>query len=63
MSNRGDKLSDSARHGGFTGTVMWMILKKTVYSFPEQCLHPDGKGSVNRLAGEIASIIGATANP
>ena len=64
-SNRGDKLSDSAfGHGGFTGTVMWIDPEKDrVFIFLSNRLHPDGKGSVNRLAGEIASIIGATANP
>lgn len=60
-SNRGDQFSDSAfGHGGFTGTVMWIDPEKDrVFIFLSNRLHPDGNGSVNRLAGEIASIIGA----
>ncbi len=62
-SNRGDKLSDSAfGHGGFTGTVMWIDPDSDrVYLFLSNRLHPDGKGSINRLAGKIASIVGANA--
>ncbi|MCH2597775.1 MAG: beta-lactamase family protein [Pirellulales bacterium] len=62
-SNRGDQFSDSAfGHGGFTGTVMWIDPEKDrVFIFLSNRLHPDGNGSVNRLAGEIASIIGAGA--
>ncbi|MBK95821.1 MAG: esterase [Planctomycetaceae bacterium] len=60
-SNRGDQFSDSAfGHGGFTGTVMWIDPEKDrVFIFLSNRLHPDGNGSVNRIAGEIASIIGA----
>ena len=63
-SNRGEQLSDSAfGHGGFTGTVMWIDPEsERVFIFLSNRLHPDGKGSVNRLAGEIASIVGANAN-
>lgn len=63
-SNRGDQLSDSAfGHGGFTGTVMWIDPDNDrVFIFLSNRLHPDGKGSVNRLAGKIASIVGAHAN-
>ena len=62
-SNRGDKLSDSAfGHGGFTGTVMWIDPDSDrVFLFLSNRLHPDGKGSINRLAGKIASIVGANA--
>ena len=64
-SNRGDHLSDSAfGHGGFTGTVMWIDPDNDrVFIFLSNRLHPDGKGSVNRLAGKIASLVGASANP
>jgi len=64
-SNRGDQFSDSAfGHGGFTGTVMWIDPEKDrVFIFLSNRLHPNGNGSVNRLAGEIASIIGSAANP
>ncbi|MFK8110683.1 MAG: serine hydrolase domain-containing protein [Rubripirellula sp.] len=59
-SNRGESFSDTAfGHGGFTGTVMWIDPEKDlVFIFLSNRLHPDGKGSVNRLAGEIATIIG-----
>ena len=59
-SNRGETLSDAAfGHGGFTGTVMWIDPRKErVFIFLSNRLHPDGKGSVNKLAGKIATIIG-----
>jgi len=59
-SNRGDRLSDSAfGHGGFTGTVLWVDPEKDrVFIFLSNRLHPDGKGSVNTLAGKIADVIG-----
>ena len=61
-SNRGESLSDAAfGHGGFTGTVMWIDPEKDrVLIFLSNRLHPDGKGSVNKLAGKIATIIGST---
>jgi len=63
-SNRGDELSDSAfGHGGFTGTVMWIDPESDrVFLFLSNRLHPDSKGSINRLAGKIASIVGANAD-
>lgn len=59
--NRGKSLSDAAfGHGGFTGTVMWIDPEKElIFIFLSNRLHPDGKGTVNGLAGEIATIIGA----
>jgi CubicO group peptidase (beta-lactamase class C family) len=64
-SNRGESLSDQAfGHGGFTGTVMWIDPGcDRVFIFLSNRLHPDGKGSVNRLAGRIATIVGESANP
>lgn len=58
--NRGESLSDAAfGHGGFTGTVLWIDpTKERVFVFLSSRLHPDGKGSVNTLAGEIATMIG-----
>ena len=63
-SNRGEAFSDRAfGHGGFTGTVMWIDPgKDRIYVFLSNRLHPDGKGTVNRLAGRIATLIG-TASP
>ncbi len=59
-SNRGAQLSDSAfGHGGFTGTVLWIDpVKDRVFIFLSTRLHPDGKGTINPLAGKIADIIG-----
>jgi len=58
--NRGDNLSDEAfGHGGFTGTVFWIDPgKDRIFVFLSSRLHPDGKGSVNTLAGQIATLIG-----
>lgn len=59
-SNRGKELSAAAfGHGGFTGTVLWIDPQKDlIFIFLSSRLHPDGKGSVNKLAGEIATLIG-----
>ncbi len=58
--NRGTSLSESAfGHGGFTGTVLWIDPgKNRVIIFLSSRLHPDGKGSVNAIAGKIATLIG-----
>ncbi len=57
--NRGDRFSGAAfGHGGFTGTVMWIDPdKQIVFVFLSNRLHPDGKGSVNGIAGKIASVV------
>lgn len=60
-SNRGDGFSRHAfGHGGFTGTAMWIDpdLDLAVI-FLANRLHPDGKGSVNPIAGEIGTIVAA----
>ncbi len=59
-SNRGKSLSDAAfGHGGFTGTVLWIDPEKDrVFIFLSNRLHPDGQGSVNKIAGRIATIVG-----
>jgi CubicO group peptidase (beta-lactamase class C family) len=58
-SNRGTGLSDRAfGHGGFTGTVLWIDPELDLfYIFLANRVHPDGKGNVNRLAGEIGSVV------
>ncbi len=58
--NRGESLSDHAfGHGGFTGTVMWIDPgKDLIFVFLSNRLHPDGKGSVNTLAGKIITLVG-----
>ncbi len=60
-SNRGDFFSERAfGHGGFTGTVLWIDPQKDLFFiFLSNRVHPDGKGSVNQLAGRIATVIGS----
>lgn len=57
-SNRGATMTDSAfGHGGFTGTVLWIDPQLELFViFLSNRLHPDGRGSVNRLAGQIATL-------
>lgn len=63
-SNKGELLSDRAfGHGGFTGTAIWMDPEYDLFViFLANRLHPDGKGSVNRLAGRIATLAAASIN-
>jgi CubicO group peptidase (beta-lactamase class C family) len=58
-SNRGERLSDSAfGHGGFTGTVLWIDPELDLFFlFLSNRVHPNGKGSVNQLAGKIANVV------
>lgn len=57
-SNKGKGFSDRAfGHGGFTGTTFWVDPELDLFViFLSNRLHPDGKGSVNRLAGRIGTI-------
>ena len=57
-SNRGDLFSKRAiGHGGFTGTGVWIDPETGIYViFLSSRLHPDGKGSVNRLIGRIGTV-------
>lgn len=57
-SNRGDLLSERAfGHGGFTGTVLWIDPELELFViFLSNRVHPDGKGSVNRLAGRLGTL-------
>lgn len=57
-SNKGDGFSDKAfGHGGFTGTTLWVDPELDMFViFLSNRLHPDGKGSVNRMAGKIGTI-------
>lgn len=61
-SNKGDLLSDAAiGHGGFTGTAMWIDPDQQFFViFLSNRVHPDGKGSVNALAGRIATLAAAS---
>lgn len=58
-SNRGSALSPRAfGHGGFTGTAMWIDPQLDLaVVFLSNRLHPDGKGSVNPVAGKVATIV------
>lgn len=57
-SNRGKSMSSSAYgHGGFTGTAMWIDPElDLVVIFLSNRVHPNEKGSVNALAGQIGTI-------
>ncbi|HET6882271.1 MAG TPA: serine hydrolase domain-containing protein [Pirellulales bacterium] len=57
-SNRGQGFSDRALgHGGFTGTSLWIDPElELIVIFLSNRVHPDGKGSVNQLAGRIGTI-------
>ena len=57
-SNRSDLYSDEAYgHGGFTGTSFWMDPKLDLFVIVlSNRVHPDGKGSMNKLAARIGSI-------
>ena len=57
-SNRGENMSDRAfGHGGFTGTVLWIDPAHDLFFiFLSNRVHPNGKGSINRLAGRIATV-------
>ena len=57
-SNRGEQFSPLAfGHGGFTGTTLWIDPDLDLFViFLSNRLHPDGKGSVNHLAGRIGTI-------
>jgi serine-type D-Ala-D-Ala carboxypeptidase len=60
-SNRGDLFSTAAfGHGGFTGTALWIDPQQEMFViFLSNRVHPDGKGSVNSLAGRIGTIAAA----
>ena len=60
-SNRGELCSPRAfGHGGFTGTAMWIDPELDLFViFLSNRVHPDGKGSVNRLAGQIGTVAAA----
>jgi uncharacterized protein YbbC (DUF1343 family) len=59
-ANRGSSFSRRAvGHGGYTGTSLWIDPQKDIFVlFLSNRLHPDGKGSINALAGAIATLAG-----
>lgn len=60
-SNRGELMTSTAfGHGGFTGTAIWIDPELDLFVvFLSNRVHPEGKGSVNRLAGRIGTIAAA----
>jgi uncharacterized protein YbbC (DUF1343 family)/CubicO group peptidase (beta-lactamase class C family) len=64
-TNRGETLSRrSVGHGGYTGTSLWMDPEADLFVlFLSNRVHPDGKGSVNALAGQIGSIAAEAFGP
>lgn len=57
-SNRGESMTESAfGHGGFTGTAIWIDPELELFViFLSNRVHPDGKGSVNPLAGAVGKV-------
>jgi len=64
-SNRGTAFSRRAvGHGGFTGTSLWIDPERDLFViFLSNRVHPDGRGSVNTLAGAIATLAGTVLAP
>jgi serine-type D-Ala-D-Ala carboxypeptidase len=61
-ANRGELFprGESFGHTGFTGTSLWIDpASKTAVIFLSSRLHPDGKGNVTRLRGQVATLAAA----
>ncbi len=58
--NKGTSFSKSAfGHSGFTGTILWIDPELDLFFiFLSNRVHPGGKGNIQGLAGEIATLIG-----
>jgi CubicO group peptidase (beta-lactamase class C family) len=59
-ANRGElfPVGVSYGHTGFTGTSLWLDPRsRTAVIFLSNRVHPDGKGNVTRLRGEVATIV------
>ncbi|TWT29908.1 exo-beta-N-acetylmuramidase NamZ domain-containing protein [Blastopirellula retiformator] len=63
--NRGDLMTPAAYgHGGFTGTALWIDPGlDLIVLFLSNRVHPNGKGSVNDLAGKIGTIASGACLP
>jgi CubicO group peptidase (beta-lactamase class C family) len=60
-SNRGEVFpkGKSFGHTGFTGTSLWIDpTSQTAVIFLSNRVHPDGKGNVTKLRGQVATIAG-----
>lgn len=64
-SNRGATMSEKAfGHGGFTGTALWIDPESKLWViFLSNRVHPNGKGAVNPLAGQIGTIAADAIQP
>jgi CubicO group peptidase (beta-lactamase class C family) len=65
-SNRGElsKPGSGFGHTGFTGTSLWLDPdSETAVIFLSNRVHPDGKGSVVRLRGQVATLAAAALGP
>jgi uncharacterized protein YbbC (DUF1343 family) len=61
-ANRGELFSRDRGfgHTGFTGTSLWIDPESdTAVIFLSNRLHPDGKGNVTRLRGQVATLVAA----
>jgi 1-acyl-sn-glycerol-3-phosphate acyltransferase len=63
--HRGETLSRRAvGHGGYTGTTLWIDPESDLFViFLSNRLYPDAKGSINALAGRIATVAGERFGP
>jgi uncharacterized protein YbbC (DUF1343 family)/CubicO group peptidase (beta-lactamase class C family) len=61
-ANRGELFAaGSFGHTGFTGTSLWIdSASQTAVIFLSNRVHPDGKGDVKRLRGQVATIAAAS---
>jgi CubicO group peptidase (beta-lactamase class C family) len=60
-ANRGEVFTKgiSFGHTGFTGTSIWLDPPtRTAVIFLSNRVHPDGKGNVTKLRGQVATIAG-----
>jgi uncharacterized protein YbbC (DUF1343 family)/CubicO group peptidase (beta-lactamase class C family) len=61
-ANRGELFSpDSFGHTGFTGTSIWIDpASRMAVIFLSNRVHPDGKGNVTRVRGQVATLAAAS---
>jgi serine-type D-Ala-D-Ala carboxypeptidase len=59
-ANRGEVFPKGVSYGhtGFTGTSLWLDPRsRTAVIFLSNRVHPDGKGNVTRLRGQVATLV------
>jgi uncharacterized protein YbbC (DUF1343 family)/CubicO group peptidase (beta-lactamase class C family) len=61
-SNRGELFPfGSFGHTGFTGTSIWIDpSSQTAVIFLSNRVHPNGKGNINRLRGQVATLVASS---